>query len=283
MAVQLSAYQEGIAHLKKGLQLLTYLPDSPKRDQQELALQLALGIAWVGPMGFDQEVNNALTRARQLCQELGETEQLCRVLGELSIYYYVLAEHHRARQFAEEALRLAKFINDPMLVLLDNSYLGFILFALGEYTTALNHFEKVIDFYDPERHHQTIVSLRGSDTGLSTLAYTACCLWCLGYPEHAEQLSQEALTWARELDHPFTLADVICFGGCIFNAMRQDVQALIPYALELKQLASDMLHGWLGQGILQWGEALAMQGHLDDGIAQMQEGLSISQSLVERF
>jgi adenylate cyclase len=57
-AVQLSAYQEGIAHLTRGLELLMALPDSGgkehrlERAQQELALQLALGMAWIGAKGF---------------------------------------------------------------------------------------------------------------------------------------------------------------------------------------------------------------------------------------
>jgi len=77
------------------------------------------------------------------------------------------------------------------------------------------------------------VFLRGSDAGLSALAYDACCLWCLGYPEQALSRSQEALPLARELDHPFTLGDVLCFAGCMLNEMRRDVQALKEDAEEV--------------------------------------------------
>jgi predicted ATPase len=281
-AVQLSAYQEGIAHLTRALALLMELPDTPKRAEKELALQLSLGIAQVGPQGYGPEVKKAYNRARKLCQQMGKTTQLCRVVGELSILHYVLAEHQRARELAEEAFSLAQHVMDPLLVALDHSYLGFILFCLGEYTTALGHLEQVIAFYNPEKHHRSFVSLRGSDVGLTALAYAACCLWCLGYPDQAASRSQKALALARALDHPYSLADILCFAGCFFNAMRRDAEALNDYAEELKRLANDKLQSWLVMGLWQRGEALAMLGHLEDGITQLREGLALQQSGVER-
>jgi adenylate cyclase len=272
-AVHLSAYQEAIAHLENGMEVLNSLPASLERDQLELDLQLALGIAWVGPAGFEPRVKQAFTRAHELAQLKGQRYQLCRVLGELSIYHYVWAEHQKARDLAEEALSLAQRINDPLLIALQNSYLGFTLFAMGEYSSASEHFKVVMDIYKPEEHHRSIISLRGSDTCLTAYAYMACCLWCLGYPDQAEKMSEEVLSVTRNLGHPFTLIDVLCFGGCLFNSMRRDADLHIRYAIEFKNLANEKLHGWLGQAIWQHGEALAMMGHLEEGIAQMKDGI----------
>jgi tetratricopeptide (TPR) repeat protein len=168
--VQLSAYQEGIAHLTRGLALLMALPDSPERAQQELALQLALGIAWQGTKGTPApEVEKAYTRARELCQQTAKTSQLCQILGQLAMLHYVRAEHQRARELAEEALNLAQQAEDPLLVALGHWYLGFILFGLGEYTAARAHLEQMISFYEPQHHHP-LVFLSGSDAGLSALS-----------------------------------------------------------------------------------------------------------------
>jgi DNA-binding SARP family transcriptional activator/predicted ATPase len=282
-AVQLSAYQEGIAHLTRGLALLMALPDSPERAQQELALQLALGIAWITTSAPAPEMEKAYTRARELCQQMGETSQLCRVMGELSIFYYVRAEHQRARELGEEALNLAQQAEDPLLVALGHWHLGVILFCLGEYTTALGHLERVIAFYNPERHHRSLIVLSVSDAGLSALAYAACCLWCLGYPDQALKRSQEALALARELDHAFSLADVLDYGGCLFNAMRRDAQALKDNAEELMRLSNEKsFAGWLGTGTCFRGEGLAMLGQIQEGIAQMREGMAARQSISVR-
>ena len=88
--------------------------------------------------------------------------------------------------------------------------------------------------------------LRGPDAGLSAPAYDACCLWCLGYPEQALSRSQDTLALARELDHPFSLVDVLCFAGCMLNEMRRDAQALKEDAEEMVRLSDEMsLRAWL--------------------------------------
>jgi len=284
-AVRLSAYQEAIAHLTRGLDLLMTLPDSPDRAQQELSLQLALGMAWVGPKGYGSEVvEKTFTRARELCQQIGETSQLCRVLGELSLFHYVRAEHQTAIKLALEALNLAQRARDPLLVALDHAYPGFILFCLGEYRTARTHLGQMISFYNPQQHHRPLVGLRGSDVGVGALAYDACCLWCLGYPEQALKRNQEALALARELDHPFTLADVLCFAGCLFNRMRRDARALKDNAEALVRLANEQnLLSWSAIGTCHRGDAVAMLGQIQEGIAQIREGVAASQSMALRL
>jgi tetratricopeptide (TPR) repeat protein len=239
-AVQLSAYQEGIVHLTKGLDLLMTLPESPGRAQQELGLQLALGTAWIGPKGYGPEVKTAFTRARELSQELGKMTQLCRVLGELAVFHYVRAEYQRAREIAEETLSLAQEAGDPLLIALNHWCLGFIWFSLGDYTTTRSHLKHVIGYYNHEQHHRSLVFLRGSDAGISARSYDACCLWCLGYPDQALIKSQEAIALAREHVHPFTLADALCYGGCMFNAMRRDAPALKDYAEQLLRLSNEI-------------------------------------------
>jgi predicted ATPase len=68
----------------------------------------------------------------------------------------------------------------------------------------------------------------------------------------------------------------------VFNEMRHDAQALHDNARELKRLASERFAGWLGSATWHWGEALALRGQLEEGIAQMREGLAIQQSGHER-
>jgi DNA-binding SARP family transcriptional activator/predicted ATPase len=279
-AVELSAYEEGIAHLTGGLSLLATLPESPERAEQELALQLTLGLALQGTKGPQTpRAKETFSRARELSQGMGKTTQLCKVLGDLAVHYYVRAEHSRAREFGEQALSLAKQAKDPLLEALGHWYLGFLSFGLGEYVAARAQLDSTISFYEPHRDHHQLVSVRGSDPGPGALAYTACSLWCLGYPERALSRSREALTLAHQLDHPFTLADVLCFAGCVFDEMRRDAQAMKDHAEGLVGLSKGKgILGWLAAGTCFLGESRAMLGELQEGIAQMQEGLAMKQS-----
>jgi predicted ATPase len=123
------------------------------------------------------------------------------------------------------------------------------------------------------------VLLNGSDAGVSALAYEACCLWCLGYPDQALKASQEALALARELDHLFSLVDIITYAGCLFNSMRRDAQAIKDDAEELARLAGEkQWPTWLGAAARYRGEALAMLGQVQEGMVQMREGMAIDQA-----
>jgi len=278
-ALQLSAYEEGIAHLTRGLALLTTLPDSPERAEQELAIQMALGVANMGAKGLQSGgTKQAYNRARELCQQMGKTSQLCQVLAELAAADYVRAEHLSARELAQEALSLAEQDEEPVLVAVGHCYLGGISLALGEYATARAHFQEMISFYDPEQHHRPFVVLRGADLGLTALAQDACCLWCLGYPDQALRRSQEALSLAREFDHPFTLADVLFFSGCLFNSMRRDASALKSGAGELLRLSNQQVPSWSCSADYLEGEAMTMLGEVEQGIARMREGMAAAES-----
>jgi adenylate cyclase len=281
-AARLSAYQEAIAHYTRGLDLLSSLPDSPNRADQELALLLSLGIAWKGSMP-DPKGEIALTRARELCKRTGKTTELARVLGELAIFPYVRAEHRKARKLGEQALRMAQQVEDPLLGVVCHWHLGYVSFALGEFAAARDHLQRVISFYQPSVHHLPFVHLRGSDAGVGALAYDACCLWCLGYPDQALKRGHKSVALARELDHTFSLVDVLCFAGCLFYALLRDAQGLKEYAEELMSLSEGLgSTSFWGTGTCYWGQALSMLGQVQVGIAQMRNGIADRRSIGAR-
>jgi predicted ATPase len=151
---------------------------------------------------------------------------------------------------------------------------------MGEYGTAHAHLQHVIAFYEPQKHHHDFIFVRGSDAGVSAMAYDACCLWCLGYPDQAQELSRKAKDLARELGHAFSLADTICFGGCVLNQMRRDIQALKKDAEELKRVSEGMSFiSFAGTGNCYTGEALARLGEVEEGVKKMHLGMEIRQSV----
>jgi predicted ATPase len=284
-AIHLSAYQEAIAHYTHGLALLSSLPDPTSeegrldRAEQELALQISLGIAWKGGIP-DPEGEKVLTRARELCERTGKTTQLGRVVGELAVFPYVRAEHRRARELGEDALRMARQAEEPLLSALAHWHLGYVSFALGGFAVARDHLREVIRFYRPRTHHQPFVYLRGSDAGVGALAYDACCLWCLGYSQQALKRSQEAVALARDLNHTFSLIDVLCFGGCLFHGLRRDAESMKRFAEELMPLSKGLgSQSFWGTGTCYWGDALTMLGQVEEGIAQMLSGIAERRSI----
>ena len=169
------------------------------------------------------------------------------------------------------------------MVAISHWYLGFVSFGLGDFTTALGHIEQMITFYDPQKHHHSIVVLRGSDAGTSALSYAACILWCLGYPDQALKRSQEALALAREHNHAFSLVDVLCYASCLFNVLRRDAPALKEHAEQMLELSREKsFQGWLGTATMFWGDSLSMLGQVKEGVAQIQQGMAINLSIGTR-
>src|SRR4029434_3023887 len=99
------AYQEAVGLSRRGLELLGSLPDTPERARQELWLHITLGVPLIAIEGYAApDVGSAYTKARELCQQLGETPEISQVLWGLWTFYTLRAELATAREIAEEFL-----------------------------------------------------------------------------------------------------------------------------------------------------------------------------------
>ena len=131
-AVQRSAHVEAIAHLTKGLEVLTALPDGPERTQQELVLQTTLGPALLARKGSGApEMERAYARALELCRQVGEAPQLFPVLRGLWRFYNTRGQLQTAREIGEQLLTLAQRFQAPALLLEAHHALGQTLFTAG--------------------------------------------------------------------------------------------------------------------------------------------------------
>jgi predicted ATPase len=162
-ASERSAYVEAISHLRKGLTVLQMLPDTPARLQHELALQTTLGPALIATKGYGaSDVAQAYTRARELCQQMGETPDVFPVLRGLWVFHEARAELQVARELAEQLLVLAQRLQDPVYLIEAYRALGSTLFWLGEFAPARVYLEQTMALYDVQQH-RSLAFLYGSD------------------------------------------------------------------------------------------------------------------------
>jgi predicted ATPase len=161
--------------------------------------------------------------------------------------------------------------------------MGWLLVCLGEFGPALDHAEHVMDLYTPQRR-QAMAVLHGIDPGVQCLSYASGALWVLGYPEQALKRSREALALAQELDHPYSLADAQSTGGTMVHLFRRDLPAAQALAEASMALASEHeFRYFLAQATMQRGRTLAEQGRIDEGIAQLRQGLAAWESTGTRY
>jgi predicted ATPase len=271
-AIQRTANLEAIAHLTRGLELLALLPDTPQWVQQELGFQTTLGPALMATKGYAApEVAKTFARARELCQQLGETPQTFVVLRGLWGFYTVRGALQTARELGEQLLRLAQTVQDPALLLEAHYGLGATFFYLGEFTLAREHSEQGMVYYDPQkrRSHSAL-----QDPGVACLSYTAWALWYLGYPEQALNRSSEALTLARELAHPISGAWAMDFAAMLHQHRREGQAAQERAEAAITICTEQDFAFWLVVGTILQGWALAEQGQVAEGAVQMQQGIA---------
>jgi len=278
-AAQRSANAEAITHLTTALELLTTLPDTRGRAQQELILHLTLGAPLQATRSFGSpEVKATYTRARELCQQVGETHQLFPVLFGLRTFHHVGSEFLVARELGEQLLGLAQREHDSALLIEAYRALGSTLFHLGEFGTAQVHLEQGLTLYDAQRHHPHAF-FSNMEPGVFGLSYAALVLWYLGYPDQARQKSAAACTLAQKLSSPYSLGNARAFAAMSYQLRRDRplthewAEAAITFARE---------HGfpvWAGQGTVLQGWGWAEQGQSEEGISQIRQGLATHEAI----
>ena len=132
--------------------------------------------------------------------------------------------------------------------------------------------------YDPSVHGpENAQGVIGQDPGVASLAFLAWMLWHLGYPDQALQRSREAIALAREISHPYSLVFALHFGTAVHRFRREGVLAQTQ-AEGVVALASEQGFPYFhAAGTYLRGWALAEQGQVEEGIADMLEGQRIWQ------
>ncbi len=279
MALKQSAYTEAIRDLNHALDLLPALPPAPDRPQQELTLLISLGSCLMATKGYAApEVERVYSRARELSHTIGDLPQKFPVLFGLWRFHLVRGEYAAAGEVIEKLRCLSECMPGSQQFLPAQQALGLTAFRLGEFADARAHLERSVDMYDPSVHGpENAQGVIGQDPGVSSLAFLAWMLWHLGYPDQALQRSQEAITRAREMSHPYSLVFALHFGTAVYRFRREgalaqtQAEGVVALASEQGfpyfQAAGTYLRGW----------ALAEQGHVEEGIADMLEGQRIWQ------
>ncbi len=273
-AVHRSANSEAIAHLATAIDLLLTLPEARKRSRQELDLQVLLGIPLIATKGWgNSEVERAYGRARELSEQLGDAQQLVVILYGLWQNATTAANLARADELANQIFTIARQHSDPGLLLVANMAMGMTCYYFGEFVRARDHSDHGFSLYDSQQH-RSLIFVYGQDMGLSCQMWAGCSLWLLGYPDEAMKRSQQALTLAQEVAHPFSSIIALVLAA-IVSQYRHDVPSTRDYGRKMAELSAEQgfsfFHAW---GNMLQGWALSQLGQKSDGLKLIRDGLT---------
>jgi class 3 adenylate cyclase/predicted ATPase len=274
MAVQRSTMAEAAAHFGKAIELLGSLPKNPEERSNERSLQLALAGALTAAKGWaSPEAGEAYARARELCRDAPEGAQVATAWAGALSYLHNSAQIRGSHELANELLQLSEGRNDSETKLIAHRSIGISLLFRAEFSRALAHLRRSLDFYDQASHRPP--KLTPHDVRVTCESFVAWTQLLLGQADQALAHSRSALAWARELSHPYTLAFALHV-NCVFHQLRGDGAILQERADELVAIATE--HGFphfVGTGACfrAWA-MLEMGGSIEETISRMRWGLA---------
>lgn len=278
-AVKVTANQEAISHYTQALKILSTLPASVERDQQELRLVMSLIPPLMVTHGFaNPELANLCNQAKNLCAKIGSTPWLFPVLFHLGSYYCMRAKYITALEFEDQMFALADQFEDPELAACAHFAYGYTDFRIGELEEGCQHLEQVISFYDSEEHHH-LAYRYGTDPGIGSISWASWVLWLLGYPDQAQELSQRSLTLARQVSRPADLALALGVAS-YFHLLRKELTLAEASMGECGTIAAE--HGfpnWLAALAFMRGWALLESDRSEKALAQLQQAFQIHQDM----
>lgn len=201
------------------------------------------------------------------------TPEQFRVLWGVWSFDLVRGQLHTAREVAERCMRLAQHLGDPALVLESHNMVAQTLSYLGDFPLAATHAAQGFALYDAAQH-PALASRYVRDPGVLCRFYQAWNVWFLGYADQALRLGREALDLAQHVSHSFSLVAALYLMAWV-HQLRREAGAVHDLAAAVVRQSQE--HGfalWAEQGTVLHGWALATQGQVDEGIAEMRQGLT---------
>jgi serine/threonine protein kinase/tetratricopeptide (TPR) repeat protein len=276
-----SALPEAIHHYTRALEQLAVLPASRERDEREIALRVELGQALVSTKGFaDKGVEEAYTRARELCEKYGEVP--------LSVLWgiWVVSLTRGVREDVDQLETLFRRLEtreDPTTQVVVHAKLGALEFWRGHYTESLRQCVLAIEQSRQDSSLQeTLMRIRGggsqsyvAEQMLHAHLYAAFSEAMLGNADRARAICKEALALADAMQHPYAVAVALSFCASI-EYQTNEPEAARDLANRL--IAVSNKNGFLftlAIGLCVLGWATAKLGNPHVGIATVQQGLGL--------
>jgi predicted ATPase len=264
--------------IRRALRLCRDLPETAKRDQEELELLVTLGPALVTTHGYSApEVGETYERGLLLARRSGDRKHFFPLLSGAWVFYVTRGQLGESRRLGQQCVDGPCGEHTPALEMAGHALLGFSIFHLGQFIASQEHLEQATNVYGSPPH-PALALFAGPDVGVLCRAYSSLLLCLLGDDKQAAVKSEEAIALAREVSHPFSLAVALACAVKL-HVIRQNSKLALARAEEVSAVCEK--HGfayYLAFAEILTGWATAVEGDTSAGLAKLRHGLGALQA-----
>jgi tetratricopeptide (TPR) repeat protein len=273
-ALRGNAYLKALGYGRAGLNLLPQLPVIADRGRLELRLRQIVSSALAASQGFtDDEVEDNLRRAQQLCKELEDDASLVSVVISLARLQLYRADRPGLEELVRQEEEMAQRLHDPLLLVQLHTQLTASATVRGQHTRAEEHYQQFLRHYKPQAHRSAPAFL-GQDPFAGVLGPSGLSRSLSGWLDQGWSRLAQGLALAEELEHYVVLANGLMLAVPV-KSLRGELEEAWQLAQKMSALAREhdfLLFAHLAD-LLQ-GSVAVQRGALDEGIAAITSGLS---------
>jgi transcriptional regulator with AAA-type ATPase domain/tetratricopeptide (TPR) repeat protein len=271
-----SANREAVTFLDQALAALEYVPASPAAQALGVDLRFVLRNA-LQPLGELDSQLRRLEEAEAIAAALGDERRLAWVSAYKTDFYRLTGDQDRAVEAGERAHALAQRLDDFVLKIGTNTWLGQVRYGLADYRGAIALFRQNVErLVGPHLHERF-----GRPQVLAVHSRTIL-VWCLaelGEFDEGIARGEEALALAESVEQPLSLATATAGLGYVLmrKGEHERAIALLERGLEATRAGNSPL--WFPRIASALGQAQVQSGHVAEGLAHLEQAVERSAAM----
>jgi class 3 adenylate cyclase/tetratricopeptide (TPR) repeat protein len=263
---------EAVSYFERALKLVLSKTEGEARDKHELEVLIALGVPQIAAQGYaSPAVERIYSRARTLCERLGDQEHLFFVLRGLWNCVFDRADLEQSLEIANTLLDRAKQGSDLEMGLAYRA-VGATRFNRGELSESLNVFRKAIEACG-NLGNENAVKVYGEAPAIISLVYSGWILSIQGRMDEGLENGERALKMARQCGYPLVTAFVSQLHCTILAEQRKPAACLALTEEALGFSREHFLVFWIAGLTILAGWARAWMRDSVGGIEQLRTGI----------
>ena len=271
-------YRTAIVLGEELLRILSELPDTAERRYNEFAVQTNLARTHLVVRGFTHEAERTMRDALARFEAVGQDRQRFPALRSLASLHLMRSEFGQMSAVTDDLMAIAEHEGDPAL--LSEAHMLACVQSGWErdLTAAIGHADQAIAQFDAAG--SGFVEFRvGPNPGVVAHVVAGLFRWMAGFPVTAVERMDAAIHLAGDLEHPPSVAYALHHANLV-DLWRLDALAITKRSEELLDLAEEHDYPvWRALAQVFHGAAAVMSGHVEGGVAEIEEGFLLYNEL----